>query len=372
MKQVLVSIIIPVYNSEKYLGECLDSVLEQTLGEIEIICVDDGSTDKSLQILEEYAKQDGRVKILKQKNSGPGPARNRAMKAARGEFLAFMDSDDFYPDDAVLEKLYAVAKKHNVKIAGGSLAKYYVNTGETKISFSDSKTLEKQLTFQETASVNYRSYQSDFGYTRFIYSRQFLVDNKISFPNLVRFEDPVFFVQAMVRAEKFATIPDVVYVYRVEHKKHNLTISEVRDNLLGGGICLDIAKENKLDALYKNIIERLCYTVHWEVRYRIPTIEYVKLLLDFQQCLPTDSEVLQRQKDKFTKALTDTFFSDYRQLDIDHKRLYDKNERLVTENQNLRHDNELIRATHAMRVGRIIVWPAHQLKRLAKNIGVLR
>ena len=93
---IKVSVIIPVYNSEDYLQECLDSLLKQTLHEIEIICVDDGSTDGSLQILEKNAANDKRIQILHQENLHAGVARNNGLKAAHGEYVIFLDSDDFF------------------------------------------------------------------------------------------------------------------------------------------------------------------------------------------------------------------------------------------------------------------------------------
>ena len=91
-----VSVIIPVYNVEEYLRECLDSIVKQTLREIEIICVDDGSTDNSLEILKEYAKKDNRITVITQKNLHAGVARNAGLAVAKGEYLSFLDSDDFF------------------------------------------------------------------------------------------------------------------------------------------------------------------------------------------------------------------------------------------------------------------------------------
>ena len=104
--QPKISIIIPVYNTEKYLHECLDSVINQTLKDIEIICIDDGSADNSYQVLQGYADKDSRFVILQQENKGAGRARNNGLKNATGEFVAFLDSDDYYADNTVLEKLY--------------------------------------------------------------------------------------------------------------------------------------------------------------------------------------------------------------------------------------------------------------------------
>lgn len=105
-----VSIIIPVYNAEKYLGKCLESLLSQTLQEMEIICVDDGSSDGSPEILKRFQERDGRVRILTQENQYAGAARNNGMKEAQGEYLLFLDADDFF-ENTLLEKVYNQGKR---------------------------------------------------------------------------------------------------------------------------------------------------------------------------------------------------------------------------------------------------------------------
>lgn len=110
---IKISVIIPVYNVEEYLKECLDSVINQTLKEIEIICIDDCSTDSSYSILEEYAKKDSRIVLIKNKeNMGVGYNRNIGIKEAKGEYIGFIDSDDYISED-YYENLYNTAKKYN-------------------------------------------------------------------------------------------------------------------------------------------------------------------------------------------------------------------------------------------------------------------
>ena len=106
----LVSVIVPTFNIERYIKKCLDSLLSQTLKEIEIICIDDGSTDNSYEILCEYATKDNRFIILQQENKGAGAARNKGMEISKGEFLAFLDADDFFEAD-LLEQLYKKAEE---------------------------------------------------------------------------------------------------------------------------------------------------------------------------------------------------------------------------------------------------------------------
>lgn len=122
---VKVSIIIPVYNVEKYLRECLDSALNQTLKEIEIICVNDGSTDSSVDILKEYSLKYSRVKIISKKNSGYGNTMNVGIKAAQGEYINFLESDDLIEAD-MLETLYNIAQKdEEIDIIKGDYYEYF-------------------------------------------------------------------------------------------------------------------------------------------------------------------------------------------------------------------------------------------------------
>ena len=111
-----VSVVIPVYNTQKYLDQCLGSILFQTYRNLEIICVNDGSTDNSLAILQKYAKFDKRIKIIDQKNMGISPARNEGMKVATGEFIIFFDSDDFF-DSTMMEEMVMKAEEYDADIA---------------------------------------------------------------------------------------------------------------------------------------------------------------------------------------------------------------------------------------------------------------
>ena len=111
-----VSVVIPVYNTQKYLDQCLGSILFQTYRNLEIICVNDGSTDNSLAILQKYAKFDKRIKIIDQKNMGISPARNEGMKVATGEFIIFFDSDDFF-DSTMIEEMVMKAEEYDADIA---------------------------------------------------------------------------------------------------------------------------------------------------------------------------------------------------------------------------------------------------------------
>ena len=125
MYPVKISVVIPVYNVEKYLQQCLDSIVNQTLEEIEIICVNDCSTDNSSKILEEYSAKDERIRIIsKEKNEGPGPARNRGMEDLNGDYVSFIDSDDFIIQNTAYEKLYEFALKNHADMVSGNIKLY--------------------------------------------------------------------------------------------------------------------------------------------------------------------------------------------------------------------------------------------------------
>lgn len=185
-----VSVIIPVYNAEKYLEECLDSVLGQTLKEIEVICLDDGSTDNSLKILQEYEKRDERLIVLSHANQGAGYERNKGIRIASGEYIAFVDSDDFYPNQNVLNLLYSKAVTHKVSICGGSLLFFIQGNILPAISNENIK-----YYFEKEGIIKYKDFQQDYYYQRFIYKRDFLIEQNISFPLYLRHQDPPFFYQ---------------------------------------------------------------------------------------------------------------------------------------------------------------------------------
>ncbi|MDA3057749.1 glycosyltransferase [Campylobacter sp. VBCF_05 NA6] len=122
-KNQLISIIVPVYNVKKYLKECLNSIVSQTYTNLEIILVDDGSTDGSGEICDEFAKQEARIKVLHQKNAGQAVARNAGLDIMQGEYLSFVDSDDMI-DETYIETLYNLIKKYNTKISMASYTKF--------------------------------------------------------------------------------------------------------------------------------------------------------------------------------------------------------------------------------------------------------
>jgi len=245
-----ISVIIPIYNMGEYLEECLDSVVRQTLIEIEIICINDGSTDHSLSILKKYEKKYDNIVIVDQKNMGVAAARNKGLDIAKGEYVNFMDPDDYYPDSRVLEDLYRLAGEHNVMVCGGSRVK--VIDGELITRFEGA-----HLIFTENKIYDFRDYQSQYGFTRFIFSLKMLRENAVYFPLYIRYEDPPFFVKAMLCAGKFYGFSRVSTVHRVGHKRLVLNERIVTDVMKGLLDLLLISKEHNLAILHARVVKNI-------------------------------------------------------------------------------------------------------------------
>ena len=245
-----ISVIVPVFNSEQYIEECLLSVIEQTLSDIEIICVDDGSTDGTAAIISEYLKKDSRIRYVCIEHSGSGPARNTGIDESDSEFIAFMDSDDRYPEKNTLEKLYYHALENDVQICGGSWSES--NGNKIITTFSDS-----EYTFKREGIVNYEDYQFDFGYHRFIYASDLIKKREIVFPNYLRYQDPPFFVLAMVSAGKFYSLCEPTYCRRVKESDPFDTADKIRDLISGFENVLGLADEFGFDNLREKTIGRI-------------------------------------------------------------------------------------------------------------------
>ena len=251
-KKYDVSVIIPVYNAQKTLTKCINSILDQTLKNIEIICVDDGSVDNSFEILKEFESKNEQIIIRSQFNQGAGKARNKAIELAQGEFIAFMDADDWYPENDILEILYKKAKENDVLICGGSFS--YFKNGVQSSKYTG---VYKLYTFTDEGVIDYKNYQFDYGYHRFLYNTSMIKNNNIFFPDVRRFQDPPFFVKAMITAGKFYAIPKVVYCYNKEDNKVTWTNEKINEAVEGIIENLKISRTYHLPFLHKLTVEHL-------------------------------------------------------------------------------------------------------------------
>ena len=218
---IKVSVVMPIYNAYDYLRPALDSILTQTLSEFEIICVDDGSTDPSLEMLKEYQSRDERIRIITETNAGPALARNNGMRRARGEYVAFLDADDFL-EPTFLEKLYTIAKRDDLDIA---ISEYDVYNTK-KARFEKAAAEDSSYIFVPDA-VTSKSEHPDCIFSSTVSSawnklfrREFLEEKNLSFLIDVRmFEDVYFVLTALSLAERVGKTFEVLMHHRIHSEQ---------------------------------------------------------------------------------------------------------------------------------------------------------
>ena len=277
---IKISIIIPVYNTEKYLKKCLDSIINQTLKSLEIICIDDCSTDNSLNILKEYQLKDNRIKIIEQKeNKGQGVARNLGLNIAEGEYIMFLDPDDWLELNA-LEILYKKSKETNADIIHFN----YIEENE-KLKSSNyknaAKIIKKRFGIKAKNDGFYSLKNSDGSFLyKFdmqvwdkIYKKDFILKNNINFAPNKHGEDHLFTIGCLISADKIYYVDEYFYHYT---KRNN---SE-RDKITDENFCVfenlklieNLLKEKALLNKYKNdFVKCIIHYLGWNLR-KIPDI----------------------------------------------------------------------------------------------------
>jgi CDP-glycerol glycerophosphotransferase len=265
MNKYKVSIIVPVYNVEKYLKQCMESLVNQTLREIEIITVNDGSPDNSIEILERYAKKyPDKVKVFSTENRGVSHARNYGLDRASGDYVMFVDSDDYIELD-MAKKLYRKAiKDHNDLVM---CARY--NVYEVEGKKEPRRKVLKIFSMNQNFKMSERKFElahaSPFPWDK-LYKRSLL--EGIRFPEGIRFEDLVVAFEAVTRAESIGVVHEPLYNYRKTTQGGFLnSFSEAtKDIVTAFGLLFDFMKEHDLFDTFKEELEYIC-TRHFFYRY---------------------------------------------------------------------------------------------------------
>lgn len=260
-----VSIIVPVYNVEKYLSECLDSLLAQTFGDFEIICVNDGSTDSSLDILNEYAAKDNRIRIITQENAGPSKARNNGIDNAIGDYIYFMDSDDIL-DTTAIEELYGLAVEDDLDLIIFKLISFDDETGEEFTSpYYEMDFLAESVggkVFSHNDLTPQDVYKIAVSPPGKLFKRDLIGD--LRFPEGVLFEDNPFFVECMFKAERAYFYEK--YLYRRRIRRNSITTSHNRKNMdfiPVSNMLIDITKRFDLYEKYREgLFEKIMRNVY--------------------------------------------------------------------------------------------------------------
>lgn len=243
-----VSVIVPVYNTEKYLRTCLDALVHQTLEDMEIILVNDGSTDSSKEILEEYAKKDARIRLIHKKNGGQGSARNLGIQFAKGEYIGFADSDDKVKEQ-LFETLYQKAMETSADMVECKFT--FVQEDEKGI-----KELPARGSVREYKDAKDMFIDPQVSPWNKLYRRE-VIQNKVTFPEGLIYEDTSFYLKAIPYIKKSAHV-DQALVYYYLHQ--DSTINRNKNQKVGDMLqvledALSFYKQKGFDKTYQQELE---------------------------------------------------------------------------------------------------------------------
>lgn len=215
-----VSVLVPVYNTEKYLEECLNSIVKQTLHDIEIICINDGSTDGSLQILKEYVLKDKRIKIIDKENSGYGASMNMGLDIATGDYIGIVESDDF-ADAKMFENLYNIAKSNNLDTVKSDFYYYSGKTGRTRRAGNIKKKNSGKLLTVKDDLMMLKLMPSIWSA---IYKREFLISNGIRFLETIgaSYQDTSFAFKVLSTAKRLMFENKAYLYYRQDNENSSV------------------------------------------------------------------------------------------------------------------------------------------------------
>ena len=353
---VKISVIVPVYNAENFLDESINSLLNQTFTDIEVICVNDGAKDNSLEMLQNFSKIDSRVKVIDKENGGCGSARNRSLDNATGEYVYFFDPDD-YLIDVSFEKLYQNAINNDSDLVISKIAR-----------FRDGKPVDYSIPgydFEKKfPNVNFDSYTFDYHdvkeyvlnasfapWTK-LYKKAFLDKyGDFRFPENVAFDDVPFHVKSMIRAKKISFVPEFFYRYRLSNPNSvNNTSSNGIDIFRICDIVEDILKQEKCfdefisEFVYFKIRQVINYilTTATEEYFQVAKSEFLKInSLYFSNKCFDKSVIPLVLMNRFKKVLISDSFKEYK-VNIDLINANKKDMRISKENKQLKEKNQSI------------------------------
>ncbi len=366
-----VSVIIPVYNIEKFLSACLDSVCSQTLKDIEIICVDDGSTDSSLAILHRYKKQDERVIVLTQQNQGAGAARNYGLSIAKGEYLAFLDSDDFFEPD-LLEKLYREAKKTQAEIVVCRADRYDNGTAEyMKIPWSIKEHLLPDFKPFSSKDIKKNFFEAFVWWPwDKLYKKSYIDSLGIQYQQLRTTNDLFFVCAAVLMAPNISYINDVLVHQRVSLKSSlSVTREKSWDNFYKALIALrDYLKKQGLYERFEQDFINYCLNFSF---WHLETIHgegYFLLYNALKEKWFDDLGILKHQKEYFYQAHNYENALSIMNTDITHhlrERVEQREKEILMlrrRTSELQSEIDCLKKSRSFRIGRFITYIPRMLK----------
>lgn len=316
-----VSVVIPCYNVEKYLHQCLDSVVNQTLRELEIICVNDGSKDSTLSIIEEYAAKDSRIRIIDKPNGGYGESMNRGFDLATGEYIGIIESDDYAEPD-MFEKLYACAKQYDLDVVKSGFFFYFSKPAERNVPNPIASPVTRERTFCPTRDFGSKMEMVEFFNIKptiwsAIYRKDFIRGNDIRFHETpgASYQDASFNFKVWTCAKRVRLMEECFLHYRQDNEASSI-------NSPGKVYCIcdeyeEMERFLETRPLEKGILEPIMI----RIKYDSYNWNYERL------SEPLQAEFIRRFHDDFKKHQTDgslqkDYFEWYKWNSL-HKILYD-------------------------------------------------
>ena len=304
---VKVSVIIPVYNVEKYLAKCLDSLINQTLKDIEIICINDGSTDKSLEILNDYSLKDKRIRIFSQHNQGPSIARNLGIAKAEGEYIIFVDSDDWV-EVSMCQKFYNMALQTDADITLSTFFVTYNKETNTDDRISVIKNNVSQCVFNFNEEIPNIIPNVPYETVCKLYKTDFLKKNNLKFSTKIKFaEDCCFFIDCCLKNPTITILNEPLYYYRVNTQNSLIKKPDTVSNLFS--VYLYVKNQIKhshlknKNELYLYFFTRLINTILWyfnscyTISSRQSNLKYLKKLKkDYKKLKNKDDNTYKKLK----------------------------------------------------------------------------
>lgn len=344
---VKISVIVPVYNCEDYIEESINSILNQTFKDIEIICVDDGSSDNSLNILNKLASNDARLKVYSQENQGSSVARNYALKKGTGDYIYFFDADDYLVEDC-LEKIYYNAVNNDSEIVI-----FYFDQYKGNIFFNHSKiNIEKE--FPEADFNNFTFNFHDYRKLAFIgpfapwfklYKKEFLDKyDYLEFPINLNHNDVVFHLKTILKASKISFVPEYLYHYRADNPNSisNTRLKKYEDIFSIIQIVEDFLKSEDLFVEFKKEfdffkVNRITYEITGRPN------NYFYLAKEELSLINLDNDLLSKNAlFKVNSILNSNSIEEYNHL-IEINRLKNKTEKLSKTNKQLKGQNKKLK-----------------------------
>ena len=314
----LVSVIVPVYNTDEYLCECLDSLVNQTLKDIEIICIDDSSSDNSLEILKDYSRKDDRIILLENNsNQGQSISRNKGLDIARGEYVTFLDSDDRIEENAY-ERLYKFAKDYNHDLVVFNAKRF--NDEEVIWNCILHSKAGYDKTYSKTNIFEHKTLIYDTSISKFI-KKDFLDKYNFRFMENILYEDLLFSMEVLCASECLGILHDVTYFWRVRTtEKHSVTqlvfkLKNLKDRIVITKNILTLfnsSSENLtlMDVFYNKLVE-------------IDILQYIN---EFDRCDEEYVEIMLNTVKPFAEKIPESAFDNLNEIDNVKYDLFFKNE----------------------------------------------